>query len=113
MNRQEPMMNASEECVALVAGLMMQADGFTGDKIEGIGGNHVGFFVLNPGYHDGKRGSFIGLPELFYGHLLTVLEATPKAVLGTAMGRTVAVTDRGMVCTIVHDRAADELRICN
>lgn len=58
------------------------------------------FFVLNPDYHDGKRGSFLLLPVAFcQSMLLGPFGIQRQDVWTTPIGRLLTVTDRGIVLT--------------
>jgi len=58
------------------------------------------FLVLNPGYHDGERGSFLLLPADFCeATLLEPMGILRGDVLATPLGRLLTVTDRGVVLT--------------
>ena len=60
------------------------------------------FLVLNPGYHDGKRASFLLLPSAFCNaRLFKPIGIARQSVVTSPMGRLLAVTDRAVVLTII------------
>lgn len=59
------------------------------------------FLVLNPGYHDGERASFLFLPTAFCElTLLGPCGLRRQDVWATPIGRLLTVTDRGIVLTV-------------
>jgi hypothetical protein len=59
------------------------------------------FLVLNPGYHDGERASFLFLPTPFCeATLLRPRGVRRQDVWAPPLGRLLTVTDRGIVLTI-------------
>jgi len=59
------------------------------------------FLILNPDYHDGKRASFLYLPDVFYRTtLLGRAGVRASDVLDAASARVLTVTDRGVVLTL-------------
>lgn len=59
------------------------------------------FFVLNPGYHDGERASFLLLPTDFCElTMLGPFGLRRRDVCATPIGRLLTVTDRGIVLTV-------------
>jgi hypothetical protein len=60
------------------------------------------FLVLNPGYHDGKRASFLLLPAAFcQSMLLAPAGLRRQDVSPTPIGRILTVTDRGVVLSVM------------
>lgn len=60
------------------------------------------FLILNPDYHDGKRASFMYLPDAFYRTtLLGRTGVSASDVLAAASARVLTVTERGVVLTLM------------
>ena len=58
------------------------------------------FLVLNPGYHDGKRASFLFVPASFCESMLYGPNGISRRDVSSApAGRLLTVTDRGIVLT--------------
>jgi len=62
---------------------------------------YASFFVLNPGYHDGKHGSFLVLPDGFCESMLAPYGLTLGQTLSMPGGRLLTVTDRGVVLSFL------------
>ena len=59
------------------------------------------FLVLNPGYHNGQRASFLLLPSLFCRMWVFGPSGIKRQdVWSTPIGRLLTVTDRGIVLTV-------------
>jgi len=72
----------------------------TGAPLQ-MSGEEEPFLVLNPGYHDGQRASFLLLPSSFcQSTVLGPAGIARQDVWPTPLGRILTVTDRGVVLTI-------------
>lgn len=73
-------------------------EGWTGEwRSMAMSAEEQPFLVLNPGYHNGKRASFLFLPKNYYEDLLRQSQMLPWDLVACPV---IAVTDRAIVMTL-------------
>jgi hypothetical protein len=62
------------------------------------------FFVLNPDYHDGGRGSFVLLPDAYFTRLVQSSGLDAQEIQASPIGPVLTVTERAIVLTLTTAR---------